>query len=85
MPCAVWLDRLSVPQDNSHASIKQTLLTRMMGVYASAAATLALHSNETDGSRLALSSTLLMLLKTPSIQIIHPNMIKENAQQQQSF
>lgn len=45
----VWLDRLSVPQHE--CELKYTLLARMMAVYASAKATLALRSLEAPGSR----------------------------------
>ena len=48
-PRYVWLDRLSVPQDDQ--PLKFTLLARMMAVYTAAKATLALRTIEDSGSR----------------------------------
>eukprot|EP00873_Tetraselmis_striata_P013115 jgi/Tetstr1/433379/TSEL_022664.t1 len=45
----VWIDRLSVPQVESE--LQNTLLSRMMGTYASARETLVLRSLEEEGSR----------------------------------
>jgi hypothetical protein len=45
----VWIDHISVPQDGS--DVQNTLLSRMMGVYASAGLTLALRSVELDQNR----------------------------------
>lgn len=46
----VWLDHLSVPQ-NSHSALQETLLSRMMAVYATAGITVALRSIEPEGCR----------------------------------
>ena len=45
----VWLDRLSVPQDDQ--PLKFTLLARMMAVYTAAKVTLAIRTLEESGSR----------------------------------
>ena len=45
----VWLDRLSVPQEDSGQ--KQTLLARMMGIYSAATWTLSIRTSESPGSR----------------------------------
>lgn len=45
----VWIDRISVPQGSSE--LQNTLLSRMMGVFATARETLILRTQEEDGSR----------------------------------
>eukprot|EP00873_Tetraselmis_striata_P016100 jgi/Tetstr1/436364/TSEL_025197.t1 len=45
----VWIDRLSVPQDESQ--LQNTLLSRMMATFASARETLVLRARESGGSR----------------------------------
>ena len=49
MPRYVWLDRLSVPQDDQ--PLKFTLLARMMAVYTAAKVTVAIRTFEESGSR----------------------------------
>jgi len=45
----IWLDRISVPQVGG--VLQETLLSRMMAVYAASGCTLVLRSREPDGSR----------------------------------
>ena len=47
----VWLDQLSVEQDDTKGDLKSTLLARMMGVYSAAQITVVIRTLELPGSR----------------------------------
>ena len=47
----VWIDCLSVPQEQLYSRTKRLLLSRMMAVFASSPYTLVLRSLETHGNR----------------------------------